>query len=258
MKSGKLFVTGLGVLVLALGLAASAPAAMSDGSLYDESFPGGVFEDSQSALTGEPGQGGGSATLSAGQEALELNNLPDQDGWLEVTLDAPVPGGTEIVMEAVISVSQGGGAISHHAYILQPKRWDHEAMGVTIKGYEVDATHWDLDIWLSGLAADSVRAGLTLDKAPFGEVIYYTVSQRILAGNLQTEVYVNDALVGTYPCILPGPAQEITSLRVGHGHPTGGFYNAFVSDVRMGNLIPEPATMMLLAVGGLSLLRRRK
>ena len=213
------------------------PSSLPYTGLYNESFTGGTFDDSQSALTGEPGLGGGDATLSAGQEALELNNLPSQDGWLEVTLDTPVPGGTEIVLEAVVSVTQGG-EISHHAYILNPKRWDQEAMGLAIKGYEVDATHWDLDIWTTNYAAGSVRAGLTLNKAAPGQVIYYTVSQHILAGNMEAEVYVNDALVGTYPCILQGPAHELTNLRVGHGHPDHGFHNAYFSDVR----IAPPAT----------------
>ena len=230
MRSEKSVITGLGILVLALGLAVSAQAGLSDGSIYNESFTGGTFDDSQSALAWEVG--GGDATISAAQEALELNNTPSDDGWLEVTLDAPVPGGTEIVMEAVVSVTQGA-EISHHAYILNPKRWDQEAMGLAIKGYEVDFTHWDLDIWTTNLAAGSFRAGLTLSKSLPGEVIYYTVSQRILAGNLEAEVYVDEVYIGTYPCILPGSAHELTNLRVGHGSASYGFYNAYFSDVRI-------------------------
>ena len=267
MKSEKCLITGLGVLVLALGLATSAQAELSDGSIYNESFTGGVFDDSQSALDNENGPltqpygaPGQAAYVNPATEAMEINNIPDNDGWLIATLDAPIGGGgAGVVMEAVVSVTQGG-AIAHHAHLLQPQRTDHEAIGVTIKAYEVDATHWDLNIWISDVIGDSIYAGLSLDKAPVGQLINYTISQIILPGATQTEVYVDDQLIGTYPTNInrQGPAHEFTYLRVGNGHPTGGLYNGFVSDVRIGNFIPEPATMMLLAVGGLSLLRRRK
>jgi len=226
MKSGKFSITGLGILVLALVLTTPTVASMSDGSIYNESFTGGTFDDTQSALGG-----GAAASISEGQEALEVTNYPGLDGWLVATLDTPVSGGTELVIESVVSVTQGG-EISHHAYIMQPRRADEEPVALTIKGYEVDATHWDLDIWSTDYATGSVRAGLTLDKAISGEVIYYTVSQRILPGGEQAEVYLNDVLVGTYACNRPG--DDIVSIRVGNGHPDYGFYNAYFSDVRVG------------------------
>ena len=264
MKSGKLLI---GSLVLTLTLGTTALAALSDGTIYNESFTGGTFDDSQSALANETGpltQPHGlpseAAHLSAGAEALEINNFPNNDGWLIVTLDNPIGGsGAGVVMEAVISVTKGA-ELSHHAHLLQPQRTDHEAIGLTIKAYEVDSNTWDLDIWQGDFAADSVRAGLSLAKSDAGQPIYYTVSQIILPGGLLCEVYVDDQLVGTYDFNRnrPGPAHDFSFLRIGNGHSSYGFYNALVSDVRIGNYIPEPVTMALLALGGLSLLRRRK
>ena len=236
MKCGSCLIGGVGILVLALGLTAPALAAMSDGSLYNESFTGGTFDDAQSSLaneTGSVGSQGDCAWVNPNAEALEINNVTDNDGWLLVTLDFPIAGGTEVWMESVVSVTQGA-EISHHALIMQPQRADHEAIALAIKAYEVDATTWDLDVWYGDLAADSERAGLTLNKAQAGETIYYTVSQRILTGSLQAEVYVNDILIGTWPCNRPGPAHDLAYVRVGNSHAPYGFYNAFFPDVRIG------------------------
>ena len=207
------------------------------GSVYDESFVEGIFDDTQSAFaneTGSVGSPGDCAYIDVAEEALEITNVTNNDGWLLATLDTPVSGGSEIVIESVVSVTQGG-SLSHHAYIMQPRMATDEAIALTIKACEVDTTHWDLDIWNTDYAEGSVQPGLSLNKAAPGQTIYYTVSQHILPGATHAVVSVNDVPVGTYACQRPG--NDLLSVRVGNGHPDYGFYNALISDVRIGNPI---------------------
>ena len=124
MESGKSLIATLGVLVLAFGVvgSASAQAPTCGNAIYEESFTDGTFDDTQSALDNETGPltqplgvSGEAAYVNAGAEALEITNVPDNDGWLLATLDAPLPAGAEVVLQAVVSVTKGL-EISHHAY----------------------------------------------------------------------------------------------------------------------------------------------
>ncbi len=87
----------------------------------------------------------------------------------------------------------------------------------------------------------------------FGEYAHFELYFDIAVSTCT--LLINGIVTNAIDVPLRSPSSGITTLRSNHVTDPGGYAEWYLDDV---SVVPEPATMSLLALGGLALLKRRK
>ncbi len=247
------------VIVVALGILAGSPAAQAaviaeynfndsvDGTpdvmdLAADNVPGGVTAGSF---------GIGSGLLLADDAVKNTNNGAGLQTWISLGTSGPVLehsiNGTDLlIMGPVASANNATSAIAQDDFVQFSITPD--------AGYEISFTNFTVDLlWRSNgaLKALTLRSSLTGD-TNLGTASYYDLNTMNVLVPVDFDLSGFSALQD-----VSGPVTFTLSVYNGGDSNQNKFL--FSDNYQMhGDVIPEPATMSLLAVGGLACLLKRK
>ena len=230
--------TALALLSFPLSAAA---APVSDGSIFKETFTS-YPEDSHSAAIG-PG-----ANVVSG--FMHIETTTGTEGVFRAA-NVNIPASTEYVMEYDYRVNANSGDNFFLLYT-QDNNVAPYQQDILMRVYDDSSTPstWEFQIDDNSPPGYHQHGGFN-----YGQWYHFTVHHMNNVNN-DIAVYVDGSLLGTYKDRQP--SLQVSLAQFGDSSGGAGYGNADVDNVSIGApVVPEPASLSLLATGLVSLRRRR-
>ena len=240
----------LAVWTVALLAASTAHGALrSDGAVLNDDFDG----SSLAAQWTEGGGWAGGGTLTVGGGFMSLVTEMEPTHLVDLTDDLSYGAVTDPAYEIRFKVQDGdlGGSSREYSLLVGRSNAKFNLSLLNEGGYDGEVTSKFQLNW-NGIAEGTggAQALVTLDRDTF-----YTVMAAYDSVSSQYDIYLDGALIDTKAELNAGLAPR---LRMGDT-TSDAEADAFIVDfVRVGNLVPEPATLTLLGLGACACFFRRR
>lgn len=228
--------------LMSRGLAAGFAAVMSASAasaapIYSETFAGNTLDDAKTAISG--------VTTISGEAAHVVTTVASQEGAI-VASGLGVSANSEYVISMDVTVNGPTQGPNFQAPLLYN--------GGVHDLWVLIGTYGDGDWEVS--VTDANGDTVTDHDYSYGQTVTIALHHTANVDD-EIDVYLNGGLFGTFVDIDPTKALNLLIVGDGSGGTSTGDVTYDNISVALGP-IPEPASLAMLGVGGLAMLRRRK